>query len=939
MKTVLKITGISLAVIFLLLLILPFVFKGKIMEQIKIAINENVNAEVDFDSFSISFIRNFPNVSFRMNELSVVGVDPFAGDTLADIKSFSVSVNLMSLFGSDGYEIKTINIDQPNLLLKVLKDGTANWDIAIPSETEPEVAEEPMDFKIALRRLTVKNANIIYDDRSFDVLARIRNLNHTLRGDFTADFTTLAIRNTTIESLSVNYEGFPYLYNVYAELTADIDADLNEFHFTFRDNTLRLNDLTAVFEGTFAMPDDAMIMDFVFASPRNDFKALLSLVPAIYAKDFERLTSSGNLEFNGHVKGIYDDDNIPGFGLTIKVENGMFQYPDLPASVTDVFIDTKIINPGGDADLTVVDVSRFNMNVAGSPVEFKLNLRTPVSDPQVDGLLNGRLDLSLVKDFYPFDEGESLSGIIESDMIAQGRLSSIENERYNEFRFEGRFIMSDFIYTNNDFPQGVEISQLNMRFSPQFAELSTFRSRIGDSDLTATGRIDNLLGYALSDQLLTGNFTTQSTFFNLNQFMEEEPEDPDADTLELSVIEIPGNIDFTLRSTFNKMLFGNLEITNINGTIRVVDQTARLENLRMNMLEGTMVLNGLYSSQNVKQPIVDFDLNINQFDIQKTFNTFNTFQTIAPIGQRAYGTFSASFDLKSVLDEKLDPVLNTLSGGGSLQSSALRIENSPALIGLADNLKMNMFRELNVRDINVSFEFKDGGVEVKPFDMNFGNITATLQGNHSFDQNINYVMSMAIPRAEFGGAANEALDGLLSQAAGRGLNITPGANVNVGVGITGTVTEPRISLSLAQTAGDIRDQVMESLRDAVQEQVQDVREQVQDAVDDTREQVSEEVERRAQQVIAEAEKQAENIKREAKNAADVIRSEARANAQKLEDEASGPIANAAARRAGEQLIRSADERADRLESEAAANANNLISNARQNADRIRAGQE
>jgi hypothetical protein len=851
MKKVLKITGISVAVIFLLLLILPFVFKGKIVEQVKIAINENVNAVVDFDSFSLSFIRNFPNISFRMKGLTVVGVDQFEGDTLAAVKSFSVSVNLVSLFGSDGYEIKTISIDQPNLLLKVLKDGTVNWDITIPSEVldEPVPDEEPFDFKIALRKLQVKNANIVYDDAEMDLRARIRNMNHTLRGDFTADFTTMKIRNTTIESLFVTYEGFPYLYNVFVDFTADIDADLNEFLFTFRDNTLKMNELLAEFEGTFAMPDDAMIMDFVFASPQADFKAFLSMIPAIYAKDFEGLRTSGTLEFNGHVKGVYDDNNIPGFGLNIKVENGMLQYPDLPAAITDVFINTTINNPGGDADYTVVDVSRFNLNVAGSPVEFKLNLRTPVSDPNIDAILKGRLDLSKVKDFYPLDEGETLQGMISSDMVARGRLSSIENERYNEFLFEGQFAMSNFVYKSNDFPQGVEIAEMNMRFSPQFVQLSSFSSKIGDSDLSATGRIDNLLGFALSDQLLTGSFATQSRFFDLNQFMEEPDESPDDEPFELSVIEIPANIDFTLRSTFNKMLFSDLEITNVNGIIRIVDQTASLQNLQMNMLDGTMVLNGSYSSQDIKQPSIDFDLNISQFDIQKTFNTFNTFQTIAPIGERAHGRFSASFGLKSILDEKLDPVLSSLAGGGSLQSSAIRIENSPALVGLADNLQDEYVQGTECkRHQPISFEFMDGRVEVKPFDMNFGNSTATIQGHHGFDQSINYVMSMTIPRAEFGGAANEALNGLVNQAAGRGINITPGATVNVGAAITGTVSEPRISLSLAQTAGDLRDQVMDALRDAVQERTQEVREQVEDVIDDARERVSEELERRAQQV-------------------------------------------------------------------------------------------
>jgi hypothetical protein len=939
MKKFFKITGITIAVLLVLLIALPFVFKGKIVEQVKLAINENVNAQVDFGSFRISLLRNFPNVSFRINDLTVVGVDDFQGDTLANVGSFFISVNLMSIFGSDGYEIKSIRVDNASLLLKVLEDGKANWDIAIPSEETVDTVDD-FDFKIALRSFRVRNSQIIYDDRYFDFYTRLENFNHSLSGDFTADFTSIAVRNTTAESLYVSYEGIPFLWGVSADLTADIDANLNTFEFTFKDNSLILNDLITVFEGTFAWPDEAMDFDFTFSSPQTEFKSFLSLVPAIFAKEYEGLTTSGSMEFNGHVKGVYDENRIPGFGINIDVDNGMFQYPDLPAAITDVNIRTRINNPGGDADLTVVDVSRFTMNVAGNPVDFKMNLRTPVSDPNIDAHLKGRIDLGQVKDFYPLDEGESLNGIIESDMTARGRLSSIENERYNEFLFTGRFTVNNMNYVSEAFPQGVEISTADFRFSPQFADLRTLRTKIGDSDISASGRIDNILGFALNDEMLSGNFDVRSSFFNLNQFMVEEPEEvPDDEPMVLSAIEIPANINFLLQGNFEKILFGDLEITNARGNIRIADQAARLENLRMNMLDGVLVLNGSYIARDITRPEIDFGLNISNFDIQKTFNTFNTFSIIAPIGERARGRFSANFTLRSLLDQNLDPLLNTLAGSGRFQSSAVTVENSPALIGLADNLKLDMFRQFDVRDILVSFEFKDGGVEVQPFDVNFGRSSARISGKHSFDQSINYMMGLVIPRAEFGGAANQALDNLISQAAGRGLNITPSENVNIGVGIAGTVTEPRISISLAETAGGLRDQVQDAIQDAVRDVVDEIRQEVDERIDDASERVREELERRAQQVIAEAERQATNIRREAKNAADAIRSEARANAKRLEDEASGPIAKAAARRTGEELIRSADQRADNLEREADDRATRLVREANQRADRIRAGEE
>jgi hypothetical protein len=129
-----------------------------------------------------------------------------------------------------------------------------------------------------------------------------------------------------------------------------------------------------------------------------------------------RLKADGSLELNGFVKGIYTDDEIPGFGVKLGVKDGMFQYPNLPASVSNVQFSLNIDNPGKDIDLTVIDMPALRMNLGGNPIDARLNLRTPVSDPQIDALLKGRIDLSQVGNFYPLEEGTTLRGLVDSDL-------------------------------------------------------------------------------------------------------------------------------------------------------------------------------------------------------------------------------------------------------------------------------------------------------------------------------------------------------------------------------------------------------------------------------------------------------------------------------------------------------------------------------------------
>ena len=137
-KTAGIIIKIFLGIILLVLVLLftvPIIFKKQIKSKVEQAINSSVNATVKFENYKLGFFRNFPNLSFSLENMSVTGVGKFEGDTLAAFKSFDLVFNLMSLLSKSGYEVKSIKIDKANVNAIVLKNGSANWEITKPSES------------------------------------------------------------------------------------------------------------------------------------------------------------------------------------------------------------------------------------------------------------------------------------------------------------------------------------------------------------------------------------------------------------------------------------------------------------------------------------------------------------------------------------------------------------------------------------------------------------------------------------------------------------------------------------------------------------------------------------------------------------------------------------------------------------------------------------
>jgi len=196
MKKFIKIFAITVFSIFILLLILPFFFKGTIKKMINEGINNSVNAKVEYSNVSLSLIRNFPNINLHIDGLTVSGRDKFEGDTLLAIDRFAVVVDVSSIL-SDVIQVNDILIDHPSVHAKVLADSTANWDIVKETSEDTQKEEDTSSgTKVRINSFRIVDGDIVYDDLSSAIAAGIHGLNVSLSGDLTEKTTDLSLQSS-----------------------------------------------------------------------------------------------------------------------------------------------------------------------------------------------------------------------------------------------------------------------------------------------------------------------------------------------------------------------------------------------------------------------------------------------------------------------------------------------------------------------------------------------------------------------------------------------------------------------------------------------------------------------------------------------------------------------------------------------------------------------
>ncbi|MCK5789046.1 MAG: hypothetical protein KAH32_08600, partial [Chlamydiia bacterium] len=345
----------------------------------------------------------------------------------------------------------------------------------------------------------------------------------------------------------------------------------------------------------------------------------------------------------------------------------------------------NISNKGGLADNTIIDVSRFYMFLGDNQFNANFRIKTPVSDPEIKAKITGNLDLDNINEYYPIDDGDKLKGEIILDMLLEGRLSSIENEKYEDFLAMGSLVVKDINYSSSSLKDQVHIPNAQLNFSPHYLDLVNFKAKTGNNDLQLTGKLENYLGYYFNDGTLSGNLISNSNYLNIDELFVESFEETNLPETTVpvensqtvsksgSVIEIPDNINITVTSRFKKLIYDSLEMENVKGKLSLANKTLQINNLRMKAVEGNMTLNGSYSSIDVNKPEVDLSLKMENLSIPDAYNKFAIFRTYLPLAKKSTGLFSADFNVNTVLDEKMMPDYSTLNGGGVLSTSKITI--------------------------------------------------------------------------------------------------------------------------------------------------------------------------------------------------------------------------------------------------------------------------
>ena len=698
LKKILKIIGVLILLLVVALFAAPFLFKDQIKTKISEAINAKVDAKVSFAEADLSLFKNFPNANVTLEKLVIINKAPFQGDTLISLGELNLKMSIKELFKGKNEAIAIDGISSKNGLINIIfnKDGIANYDIALKDEkTIDDGKSSPLSLKI--QNYKVENFKLRYFDESSKIKMVIDSLNHEGTGDFTAQKLDLVTKSTA--KVSLDMDKVNYMKNVALTLDAILGIDLEKSKYTFKENKALINQLPLEFDGFIQMVEAGQEYDLKFKTPTSSFKNFLGVIPSAYAANLDNVKTTGDFTVVGFAKGLYSDTTVPKFNIDIVSNNASFKYPDLPKSVQNIVIDTRIINETGILNDTYVSLDNLSFKIDQDVFNAKANIRNITQNAIVDAALKGTINLANLSKAYPIKLDKPLSGILKADVTTKFDMQSVEKSQYQNINNAGTMSLSGFNYVDEN-GKKMNISNALVQFNPSQVNLKELNATTGKSDISVTGILENFYGFIFKNQELKGNFNMNSKQLAVDDFM-TAGEESKTDSKKADAMKIPAFLNCTLTAKATTVLYDNLTLKDVSGKLIVKDEKVTFEKIKTAIFGGTIDMNGAVSTKG-KTPVFNMDLKLNQVDIAQSFTQLDLLKKIAPIAGIINGKLNSSIKLNGNLDAtELTPDLKTLTGDllGQLLSTSVNSSNSTLLTALGSNIKFIDVNKINLNDL------------------------------------------------------------------------------------------------------------------------------------------------------------------------------------------------------------------------------------------------
>lgn len=468
-KGILKIAGISfgslIAVVLIVIVIVTnFVFTpARLTPVVLKTANQALNAKLDMKSVELTFFSTFPRFGLKLVDGHLVSkvLNDTAWQKTDSLLSFGkcvVVINPLDYLMERKVTLNYLGLEDASVYAFKNKDGIANWDIVASDTAEVEADTASADKQmlsggIDIRRVALKRANVIFDDRDTRVYARLTNASLNLTASLHKEHSTLGLRFAN-DNVLFWQDGQLLVNKVATELKTSLDLDRRTRTLTLKDANISINGITFDVKGTLKRDtvQRALCIDMAYGLHAPSLETVLNMIPESVLKH-EEMTAKGSVKMEGDVKGWYGKEQMPAVTLKVKIDKASAKYDKLPYGIDDFTADFHAFVDLMRRQPSYADLKIFHFQGAHTDILADAKVTDLLGDPDITFNTKSKADLTALAKTFPLQDGVTIGGNLDADLHLKCRLSSIKKQDLGRIRMAGKLELKNLSLrdTNRDF--------------------------------------------------------------------------------------------------------------------------------------------------------------------------------------------------------------------------------------------------------------------------------------------------------------------------------------------------------------------------------------------------------------------------------------------------------------------------------------------------------
>lgn len=462
---------------------------------------------------------------------------------------------------------------------------------------------------------------------------------------------------------------------------------------------------------------------------------------------------AGKLDADIVSKGKYDkaEKKIPITKGNFQITNGLIQTAYYPKPIQNINVKANLNSPTGDFKDVEFLLSPANFTFEGEPFTMSASFKN-FDDITYNVKAKGTLNVARIYKVFS-QKGLDVDGFIKANLSLAGKQSDATNGNFAKLKNSGTLEIKNIKTTSDYLSRPFLIENGLFTFNQDKMNFSNFNGKFGTSDISMNGSLQNVINFVLSEnQIVKGNFNLTSNFLNINEFITTSTEDKEdkedtkkPETEILGVVEIPTNLNVSIQTNVAKTKYDDVIIENLSGNLIIQNGSLKLSNGTLGIIGSTAKMDAFYKNEGKEKAYFDYKIKANQFDIKRAYNEIKMFREIVTAAEKAEGIVGLNYAIKGVLNNKMEPIMPSLEGNGTLSVKKVKMKGFKLLNIVSSKTDNPDIKDPDVSQVDIKTTIKNNLVTIERFKFKVAGFRLRFEGQTSLDGKLNLKMRIGLP--------------------------------------------------------------------------------------------------------------------------------------------------------------------------------------------------